>query len=119
MRIGINPIFSKAATITQKLEYAFTVLRLFSIIKSGEILEVGKEERERMAGFFKSIERIEIPQPEIEFPSYIDEKEKITEFLKPMESIEIPEPKIEFKPSLIEEEIPLKQKQGRLRGDKV
>ena len=87
---NLNPIFSKAATITQKLEYAITVLRLFSIIKSGEILEVDK-----------------------------DEKEKITDFLNSLERIKIPQPKIEFKPSLIEEELPLKQKQGRLRGDKV
>jgi protein required for attachment to host cells len=86
----LNPILSKAATITQKLDYAITVLRLFSIIKSGEILKVEK-----------------------------DEKEKITDFLKSIERFEIPEPKIEFKPSLIEEEMPLKQKQGRLRGDKV
>ena len=86
----LNPIFSKVATITQKLEYAITVLRLFSIIKSGEILEVEK-----------------------------DEKEKITDFLKSIERFEIPELKIEFKPSFIEEEMPLKQKQGRLRGDKV
>jgi hypothetical protein len=116
---NINPIFSKAATITQKLDYAITVLRLFSIIKSGEILEVDKEERERMAGFLKSIERIEIPQPKIEFPSYIEEKERMADFLKPMEGIEILEPKIELKSSLIEEEMPLKQKQGRLGGDKV
>ena len=116
---NINPIFSKAATITQKLDYAITVLRLFSIIKSGEILEVDKEERERMAGFLKSIERIEIPQPKIEFPSYIEEKERMADFLKPMEGIEILGPKIELKPSLIEEEMPLKQKQGRLGGDKV
>ncbi|MGB3459149.1 MAG: hypothetical protein WBB08_07625 [Halobacteriota archaeon] len=86
----LNPIFSKAATITQKLETAITVLRLFSIIKSGEILEVDK-----------------------------DEKEKITDFLKSLERIEIPQPKIEFKASLIEEEMHLKQKQGRLGSDKV
>ncbi|HJH27805.1 MAG TPA: hypothetical protein C5S37_13820, partial [Methanophagales archaeon] len=114
----LNPLFLKAATITQKLEYAITVLRLFSIIKSGEILEVGREEGERIAAFFKSIERIEIPQPKIEFPSYIEEKEKMADFLKPIERIEIPE-KIELKPSLTEEEMPLKEKQGRLRGDKV
>jgi protein required for attachment to host cells len=102
---NINPIFSKAATITQKLDYAITVLRLFSIIKSGEILEVGKEERERMASFLKSIERIEIPQPKIEFkPSFIEEREKLAG---------------EFKPSFIEEKKSLKQKYGRLRGDKV
>jgi nucleoside 2-deoxyribosyltransferase len=86
----LNPLFSKVATITQKLEYAITVLRLFSIIKSGEILEVEK-----------------------------DEKEKITDFLKSIERFEIPELKIEFKPSFIEGEMPLKQKQRRLRGDKV
>jgi len=86
----LNPIFSKAATITQKLEYAIMVLRLFSIIKSGEILEVGKDEREKIADFLKTIERFEIPQP-----------------------------KIEFKPSFIEEKMPLKQQYGRLRGDKV
>jgi nucleoside 2-deoxyribosyltransferase len=86
----LNPIFSKAATVTQKLEYAITVLRLFSIIKSGEILKVEK-----------------------------DEKEKITDFLKSIERFEIPELKIEFKPSFIEGEMPLKQKQRRLRGDKV
>ena len=115
---NINPIFSKAATITQKLEYAITVLRLFSIIKSGEILEVGKEERGKIARFLKSIERIEIPQPKIEFkPSFIEGSEK--SFLKSIERIEIPQPKIEFKPSFIEEKMPLKQKHRRLRGDKV
>jgi len=87
---NLNPIFSKAATTTQKLEYAITVLRLFSIIKSGEILKVEK-----------------------------DEKEKITDFLKSIERFEIPKPKIEFKASLIEEEMHLKQKQGRLGSDKV
>ena len=115
----LNPIFSKAATITQKLEYAITVLRLFSIIKSGEILEVVKEERERMAGFFKSIERIEIPEPKIEFPSYIEEKERMADFLKHVERIEIPQPKIEMKPFFIEEKTPLKPELGRLRGDKM
>ena len=49
----LNPIFSKAATISQKLEYAITVLRLFSIIKSGEILEVDKEEKEKITDFLK------------------------------------------------------------------
>jgi hypothetical protein len=87
---NLNPIFSKAATITQKLEYANTVLRLFSIIKSGEILEVGK-----------------------------DEKEKLTSFLKSIEKIEMPQLKIEFKPPFIEEKMPLKLKYGHLRGDKV
>ena len=87
---NLNPIFSKAATITQKLEYAITVLRLFSVIKSGEILKVEK-----------------------------DEKDKIRDFLKSIEIFKIPEPKIEFKPSLIEEELPLKQKLGRLGSDKV
>ncbi len=86
----LKPIFSKAATITQKLEYAITVLRLFSIIKSGEILKVEK-----------------------------DEKEKITDFLKSIERFKIPEPKVEFKPPFIEEKTPLKPEFGRLRGDKV
>ena len=118
---NLNPIFSKAATITQRLDYAITVLRLFSIIKSGE------------TKFLKSVERIEIPQPKIEFkPSYTEEREKL--FLKSVERIEIPQPKIEFKssfieereklagefkPSFIEEKKPLKQKYGRLRGDEV
>ena len=87
---NFNPIFSKAATITQKLEYAIMVLRLFSIIKSGEILEVGKDEREKIANFLKTIEKFKIPQP-----------------------------KIEFKPSFIEEKMPLKQQYRRLRGDNV
>lgn len=87
---NVNPIFSKAATITQKLEYAIMILRLFSIIKSGEILEVGKDEKEKIADFLKTIERFEIPQP-----------------------------KIEFEPSFIEEKMPLKLEHGRLRGDKV
>ena len=87
---NLNPIFSKVATITQKSEYAITVLRLFSIIKSGEILEVGKDEKEKIAGFLKSIEKIEMPQP-----------------------------KIEFKPPYIEEKMPFKQKYRHLRGDKV
>jgi protein required for attachment to host cells len=87
---NVNPIVSQAATITQKLEYAITVLKLFSVIKSGEILEVGKEERAKMTDFLKSIARFKIPQP-----------------------------KIEFEPSFITEKMPLKPKYEHLRGDTV
>ena len=86
----LNPLVLKAATVTQKLDTAIMVLRLFSIIKSGEILEVG-----------------------------IDEKEKIKSFLKSIEKYEMPPSKIGLKSPFIEEIFPFKLKYRDLRGDNV
>ena len=63
---------------------------LFIEGNSGEILEVGKEERAKMGDFLKSIERFEIPQL-----------------------------KIEFEPAFIKEKMHLKQQYGHLGGDKM